>query len=222
MLKDLNQFDSQVEADTTTFLAILRRQVIHLIKQPWLDIQKEIEVLGQTLQEENNDLVVDKPSKSHLARSSLLLSAYRVLTHLIDDRTLLLEGLYEAFYHEQKRGVEDYLVERLGISYTAPEEAFGKASVNFKEIGDKKFGCTYIYDREVLDKTKSINVIRKCFFNDFFRANNALELLPLLCAGDDLWMDELNKAKYGVKTFRTTLLSKGDDGCRFHIIKVNP
>jgi len=222
MTEDSNQLDVQVKAIAATFLTPLRERVAHLIERPWLDVQQEIEALAQSLRDENANRVVDEPSKNHLVHSSLLLSAYRVLSSLIDDKALLLEDLYGALYDELKQGVEAYLVERFDISPSAPEEAFAKASVNLKKIGDKKFGRAFVYEREVLDRTQGVTVIRKCFFNDFFRANGTLELLPLLCRGDELWMNELNKPKYGVKAFRTALLSKGDDVCRFHITKVNP
>jgi len=222
MPEDSNQPGVQVKAITATFLTPLRERLSHLIERPWQDVQQEIEARVQSLREENANRVVDEPSKSHLVRSSLLLAAYRVLLSLIDDRALLLEDLYGAFYDELKRGVEAYLVERFDISPGAPEEAFDKASVNLKKIGDRKFGRAFVYEREVLDETQGITVVRKCFFNDFFRANGALELLPLLCAGDDLWMDELNKPKYGVKALRTAILSKGDNVCRFHITRVTP
>lgn len=222
MPKDSDWIDARAETIAATFLAPLQERVAHLAKRPWTDVQREIEALAQSLREENAKLVVDEPSESHLTRSSLLLSAYRVLSPLIDDRALLQEGLYSALYNELKQGVGAYLVERFDISPDAPGEAFAKASVNFKKIGDERFGRTFIYEREVLDETQGVTAVRKCFFNDFFRANGALELLPLLCAGDELWMDELNKPKYGVKAFRTALLSKDDDACRFHFTRVNP
>lgn len=222
MPKGSNWLDARTKAVAVAFLTTLRDGVVHLTGQPWVDVQRDIEALAQSLVAGNAHRVIDEPSAFHLVRSSLLLSAYRILTPLIDDRTLLLDGLYNALYDELKKEVEAYLVERFDISPAAPEEAFDKASVNFKKIGDEKFGRAFIYEQEVQDEIQNITVVRRCFFNDFFRANDALEVLPLLCAQDDLWMKELNKSKYGIKAFRTALLSRRDDVCRFHFTRMNP
>jgi len=221
MSQDLNQLNIKVRDALEAFLVSLQERAAHLIKQPWADIRPEIESLAQSLQEQNAGLVVDEPSKSHLARSSLLLAAYRVLTPLIDDRSLVRENLQIALDDRVKQDVAAYLVERFDISSAMPEQAFERAAVNLKKIGDRKFGRAFIYQQEILTETQGVTVVRKCFFNDFFRANNARELLPLLCAGDELWMNELNQPKYGVRAFRTALLSQGDTVCRFHITRVN-
>jgi len=221
MLQDSNQLNVQMKAGVAAFLIALQDQAAHLIKQPWADIRQEIEFLAQSLREKNAGLAVDEPSKSHLLRSSLLLAAYRVLVLLIGDRSLLLTNLQIALDDRVKQNVAAYLVERFDISPAAPGQAFDRVSVNLKKIGDRKFGCTFIYQQEILTETQGVTVVRKCFFHDFFRANNALELLPLLCAGDELWMNELNQPKYGIKAFRTALLSQGDTVCRFHITRVN-
>lgn len=222
MLEELNWLDAQAKAIVAAFITTLGDGVGHILEQPWTKVQRDIVTLTQSLAEENAHRAIDKPSESHLLRSSLLLAAYRVLLPLIEKRALLQEKLHVALYGEIEQAVEAYLVKRFGISPDAPEEAFDKASVNFKKIGDEKFGRAFIYEREMQDEAQSINIIRKCFFNDFFRANEALELLPLLCAGDELWMEELNKPKYGVRSFRTALLSKGDDACRFHFMRADP
>ena len=185
MVEDANRFD--VQGIAASILSPLQKQVVRLIERPWVDIQQDIERLAQSIQAENANLVVDKPSKFHLVRTSLLLAAYRVLSALISDQSLLLTSLQNALNDRVEQSVEAYLMERFGISPGAsPEEAFSKASINFKKIGDQKFGRTFLYEQEVLDERQSVIVVRKCFFHDFFRANGALELLLLFCAGDDL------------------------------------
>ena len=54
-------------------------------------------------------------------------------------------------------------------------------------------------------------MIQRCFFNDFLRGNQVPELIPVLCACDNIWADEIKKEKHGVTFQRPSLLSLGDD-----------
>ena len=60
-------------------------------------------------------------------------------------------------------------------------------------------------------------MIQRCFFNDFLRGNQAPELIPVLCACDNIWADEIKKEKHGVTFQRPSPLSLGDDACRLQI-----
>ena len=50
-------------------------------------------------------------------------------------------------------------------------------------------------------------MIQRCFFNDFLRGNQAPELIPVFCACDNIWADEIKKEKHGVTFQRASLLS---------------
>lgn len=221
MAENTNTFDSQVETTYRTFINSIGEQVVRLIKQPWPRVRQEIQRQSGLLQVSYASWVIDNQSKSHLMQSSLILSAYQVLSPLLNDKAQVLEIVGNTLMSGLEEQVEAYLERRFGISQAAPEEAYEK-SVNFKTLGERIFGRTFVYEREIQDETQRINVIRKCFFNDFYHVNYAHELLSKVCAVDEVWMAELNKPKYGVKAFRTTLLSKGEDGCRFHLIRSKP
>ena len=60
-------------------------------------------------------------------------------------------------------------------------------------------------------------MIQRCFFNDFLRGNQAPELIPVFCACDNIWADEIKKEKHGVTFQRPSPLSLGDDACRLQI-----
>ena len=60
-------------------------------------------------------------------------------------------------------------------------------------------------------------MIQRFFFNDFLRDNQVPELIPVLCACDNIWADEIKKEKHGVTFQRPSLLSLGDDACRLQI-----
>lgn len=99
--------------------------------------------------------------------------------------------------------------------FEKPQEAFERIAENFLAGGAEVFGEKFLYEQEMLTESVNSVMIRRCYFNDFLRGNGAPELITVFCSCDNIWADEINKAKYGVSFHRPTLLSLGDDACRF-------
>ena len=72
---------------------------------------------------------------------------------------------------------------------------------------------------DVRDDSRTFVNIERCLFNEFFRRNGAPEVIPILCALDNIWADELARPRYGVRFERPTTLARGDDACRFQFSK---
>jgi hypothetical protein len=81
-------------------------------------------------------------------------------------------------------------------------------------------GRSFIYEQEVSNDALCVVNIRKCFFYDFFTKNCSSEITPVYCAGDNVWMEELNKPKYLVRVERTKTLAEGKDACDFRFSRV--
>ena len=62
--------------------------------------------------------------------------------------------------------------------------------------------------------------VKKCFFNTFFRRNNAASLTKIFCAWDGLWKEAADPKAYNVAFFRPELLSAGNDMCKFEYRRV--
>jgi hypothetical protein len=163
----------------------------------------------------NREAIVDKPSELHLQRCSAILAGYRALSALVDDEAWTLAVLQDAVVAPRMATVREWLAERMGVDASAPDEAFAATSANFKARGDRVFGKAYAYEQEVEDEDRNFVNVTRCFFNDFFRRNEAPELTRLCCALDMLWADELNEGAYNVSFERPATLAEGDDCCRF-------
>ena len=93
--------------------------------------------------------------------------------------------------------------------------------MNFQKRGEQRFGSAFRSATTAQDGSRNFVNIERCFFNDFFRANDAKEVISLFCALDKVWAEALEQPRYGVRFERPTTLANGDDACRFQFRKVD-
>ena len=202
------------------FLSTLSHHLLQTVPDQATAIIQDIEERTRPIRAANQARVVDEPSTHHLALTSLLLASYRVLLPLMEDREAVLTLLRTVLAAPLRHQMQPYLTRRFGIDPTAPAQAFDAAAANFKLRGEALFGNAFMYEQAVQTPEQSFVNIRRCFFNDFFRANDAPELTPLFCFLDTLWADALHAGAYNVRFERPTTLAAGDDRCRFHFTRV--
>ena len=184
------------------------------------------EVKSRVLQEatrvgqHNAGRIVDTPSERWVMLCSLLLAAYRTLNAVTGDSAQAIAALMEATRRPFTRHIAAYLDDRFGISQDAPEEAFDRISETFKARGEERFGVTFTYVQAVQDQDRSHVNVTRCFFNDFFAANGAPEVTPILCAMDAVWAEETAHPRYGLHFERPTTLAAGGDACRFQLLRL--
>lgn len=211
---------SSSKALVTNLMAAVRPLVTDLHGRSWEEIETAVRNHMIEITEQNKGRMIDAPSRRWLLIASMILGAYHELRPLVKDEQTRLSILRNAMVAPFKERVSAYLADRFGISQGTPGEAFSRIAENFIARGEERFGRSYTYVQEVQDGTRSFINIRKCLFNDFFRANGAPEVTPICCAIDDLWAEELEKPQYGVRFDRPTTLARGDDMCRFQFTKI--
>ncbi|ETX08823.1 MAG: hypothetical protein ETSY2_03070 [Candidatus Entotheonella gemina] len=197
------------------FLDALTEKLSQTLPDQATTLIDEIEAAVPAIRQSNQSRVVDKPSINHLEMTSLLLASYRVLSNVMSDRDAILDLMRQTMAEPLQAHMQMCLTQRFGIEPDAPKEAFEAAAMNFKQRGEQSFGKAFRYEQAVQTLEQSFVHIRRCFFNDFFRANDAPALTPLFCFMDTLWADALHKGEYNVRFERPTTLAAGDDMCRF-------
>ncbi|MDX1377012.1 MAG: L-2-amino-thiazoline-4-carboxylic acid hydrolase [Burkholderiales bacterium] len=143
-----------------------------------------------------------------------VLIAYRVMRPIIGENAAL-GAIRRVLSGQFRRHRHAYLEDRFGITQDAPGEAFARIAANYQPRGERLFGSGFIYVQAVQEPARSHTHIRRCLFNDFFRAHGAPELTRVFCALDSIWVDELHQPRYGVRFERPTTLAAGGDACRF-------
>lgn len=160
--------------------------------------------------EENSGWVTDKPTEFNLVLTSMVLAAYRVLKEngYRNWDEILRYCLINRTKNRQQLLMKIYL-----YFDRKPFKRIVKISKakQVKHYGEKNFVHHIVKDDE-----KSYHLhVKKCFYLDFFRSNDALEVMPIFCSLDDIWGDLLLQHKHGVIFTRPQLLSKGDSHCFF-------
>ena len=223
MSETSDQMERLMQGLSDKVLGELKKRVEPLVDRAWAEIRQKIESHADSLREKNAHRVIDGPSGLFLHTCSILLAGYRVILPLIKDQDKVLNIRGEAMSDRLREGIEAYLVDRFDITQDAPDRAFEKAKSNFKGIGEVRFGRAYVYEQENQDEARYSVHVRKCFFNEFFSENEAPEMTQhVFCIQDDIWMDELNNPKYGLKVSRSSIIAEGDDACSFHFSKTTP
>ncbi len=203
------------------YLSALDERLKPLAREHRKRVRKGIEEQQRSIYEGNKGWVMDRASKSHLMLTSLVLASYRTLLPIVASRESAIDNIRFAFAARAKGSVRLglYMFLRMGISPLSPGKAFDQISKSFRRRGEQAMGGSFIYLQDVQDGERSFVNIRRCFFNDFFRAQGAPELTGIFCSMDDLWAEELKKPKYGVRFERPTTLATGGDLCRFQFTK---
>ncbi|HXJ31619.1 MAG TPA: L-2-amino-thiazoline-4-carboxylic acid hydrolase [Gemmatimonadales bacterium] len=63
--------------------------------------------------------------------------------------------------------------------------------------------------------------VRRCFWHDFFARHDAMLVTTVMCSWDTNWMRAIDPAVSGLRAERTSLLSLGDDQCRFAVLETD-
>lgn len=182
------------------------------------------EALFPEIREANAARAIDGPAETLVDIAAVTLASYRALMAALDgDETSAMSILYDTVVAPKRAEVKDWLETRMQISDDAPDQAFEQIDTHFKPGGDATYGKTMIYEQDVQDGERSFVNVRKCFFNDFFRGNDAPVVTTLFCALDNLWADEFERdSRYNVSFERPTRLALGDDCCRFQFSRRAP
>jgi hypothetical protein len=167
----------------------------------------------------NADRAEDEVSKRNLLFTSLVLAAYRELSDRLGAGPPAVDLLRETMTELFRPRIHEYIHQRFDVDPERPGEAFERVAANFLARGRSGFGAGFTYEQEVQTERQSFVNVTHCLFLDFFRANGAPELTPVLCAMDAVWADEFDRGPYDISFERPTLMSRGDDKCRFQFTR---
>ena len=177
------------------------------------ELLEAIKTRAEELQKEDQDLPVDPQSEGMLALTSTMLAAYETLLPLFEGdqrRTVLfLQQIVGAVAQRPFEIAFEALSKR-----QHPLDVIDKAC----RMEGPLYGSYYdiAFDRQDADTFEMR--VHRCFFRDHFTRRNNPQLTTALCAWDANWMKAIDPAVSGLRAERTTLMSLGDDACRFRVL----
>ena len=190
---------------------------LHLVAPEREDeLMAAIKARAEELAEADEDMVVDNPSEGALGVGVAVLASFETLLPLFDGderRTIL------------------YLQHVMGTVLTRPYEialqAIGARENPLDKI-DKAcraegpfYGAGWDIDFERPDPGLFEMKVRRCFWRDFFDRHDARLVTTVMCSWDTNWMRSVDPAVMGLRAERTSLLSLGDDECRFAVLETD-
>jgi hypothetical protein len=204
-----------------SLVSAVRATLDPVIPVDWERVETRVGTQVEQLIEANRQFIQDAPSEQWLRASCVVLATYQVLKPHFEGPQLLSVFL-KAMAAPFREGIAGYLESRFGIARDAPQEAFSRITENFQKRGEERFGASFRYATDIRDAKRNFVNIERCFFNDFFRANQAREVTSLFCALDKVWAEALEQRPYSVRFERPTTLANGDDACRFQFHRSDP
>jgi L-2-amino-thiazoline-4-carboxylic acid hydrolase len=192
-------------------------EYLHLVAPEREDeLMAAIMARAEELAEADEDMVVDKPSEGALGVGVAVLASFETLLPLFDGderRTIL------------------YLQHVMGTVLTRPCEIALKALGGRENPLDKIdkacraegpfYGAGWDIDFERPEPGLFEMKVRRCFWRDFFDRHDARLVTTVMCSWDTNWMRSVDPAVMGLRAERTSLLSLGDDECRFAVLETD-
>ncbi len=155
-----------------------------------------IRTRAEELEEADQDLPVDGPSEGMLALTTTVLAAY--------------EALLPVFGEDQRRTIL-FLQHVLGAVARRPFE------IAFEALGKREDALGAI-EAACRKEAPFYGSYFDIAFDHFARHGNPL-LTTVVCAWDANWMRAVDPAVSGLRAERTSLMSLGDDACRFRVVR---
>lgn len=211
-------FDYQVWVEQNfrkQYLKALRDRLTRLLPSQKNEVCHEIERLTGELSEKNKAMIVDKASRADLGMTTIVLASYRALLPYINENETVINLLQDAFTSIGQRWIKLYT--RLILRFS--RDPF-HTMIGVSQKRAKKYSGTFTFEYDGDGKTWFTSTVKKCFYHDFFVANDAPELTCVFCAGDKNWFDEIDPAKHGFKFERPTTLGYGGSECPFQFKRV--
>jgi hypothetical protein len=192
-------------------------EYLHLVAPDREDeLMGAIKTRAEELAEADEDMVVDKPSEGALGVGVAVLASFETLLPLFDGderRTIL------------------YLQHVMGQVLTRPYEIALQAIGGRENPLDKIekacraegpfYGAGWDIDFERPEPGLFEMKVRRCFWRDFFDRHDARLVTTVMCSWDTNWMRSVDPAVMGLRAERTSLLSLGDDECRFAVLETD-
>jgi hypothetical protein len=192
-------------------------EYLHLVAPEREDeLMAAIKARAEELAEADEDMVIDKPSEGALGIGVAVLAS--------------LETLLPLFDGDERRTIL-YLQHVMGTVLTRPYE------IAFKTLSEREnpldkidkvcraeapfYGAAWNIDYERPEPGLFEMKVKRCFWRDFFDRHDARLVTTVMCSWDTNWMRAIDPAVSGLRAERTSLLSLGDDECRFAVLETD-
>jgi hypothetical protein len=180
------------------------------------ELMDAIRARAEELTDADKDMVVDGPSEGALALCAVVLAAYEELLPLFDGderRTIL-------YLQHVMGGVLRRPYELTFKTLSERDQALDKIDKACRMTG-ALYGAGWNIGFERPEPGLFEMKVNRCFFRDFFTRHGVTLVTTVMCAWDVNFMQAIDPAVSGLRAERTSLMSLGDDECRFAVLETD-
>ena len=198
------------------FLEEIRKYLHHVAPEREDELIGAIKTRAEEIADADKDMIVDETSKGALAIGATVLAGFETLLPLFDG--------------DQRRTII-YLQHALGPSLRRPYElTFQVLTERDKPLDKIEKVCDKMpslygsgWDMEMVRPDPGLYEmkVKRCFWRDFFARHDSPLVTTVMCVWDTNWMRAIDPAVTGLRAERTSLLSLGDDECRFAVLETD-
>ena len=156
-------------------------------------------------------VVTDPQSQGHLLACALVQASFECLVAKGVARAVAIELLMAAF--QKPGGLTIKLIMRLALLFSRDKRQMIERETRAKI--DTQYGEQFEFEEESSD-ISFVSVVKRCAYFDYFQRHQLPELMPIFCAWDALWIDEIKRDRNSnIRFERPTTLGWGGQTCRF-------
>jgi L-2-amino-thiazoline-4-carboxylic acid hydrolase len=199
----------------------LKKAIKQQLKTSPKPIIKDIKTKAKELYLSNQHFIVDEASKGHVEFSSHVLASYLSLLPLMEQDTK------KTVTFIQDATMKSFDTKMLHLTFKL---IFSLCKNNKDRLNAvfswmmKQYGSTFTWKSQLNSHQSNqfCLTITRCFYFEFFKAHEALFLMPILCQLDKIWFDLLSPEKYGLMFDKSHYQAQGlgADKCIFPIKEV--
>lgn len=201
------------------FMQGLKYEIKHTLKTDPKPVITAICAEAKSIELAHAHLIVDAPSRGHVEFSSRVLAAYRTLLPVIGGQDATTQFVSQAMM----KGID---TRQLRFAFWLLLYSCRGKPDRLRDIFSwmmAQYGATFGWtapDEDTSEKHVFSIEIQKCFYFNFFSANDAAFLTPILCQIDSLWFNMIDRNKHGFVFDKANYQTQGYGApcCKFPII----
>lgn len=153
----------------------------------------------------DKDFAKDDVSQAHLEFVSKVLAAYTILNQRFNDKAHTIDFMKRAMM----KGFDTPSMNlALGAMLNSSKNNPSRLRKVFSWLM-KQYGTTFDWEAKETDDGSFTLTISRCFYCNYFKSQDMIELTPILCQLDGLWFDKIDPQKHGYHFDRAGYQTQG-------------
>lgn len=173
-------------------------------------LQDNIDKLYKELIQRHGKLIVDGRARAHLQVACLVEGSYKTLLPWFrNDQDKVIELIRKPL-GESAAGLVG-IFQKIALFLSFDKFSLMSRSLNYM---DSDFGKSFSIKHHILPSYHRASV-KQCLYNSVFTADGVPELIPIFCALDRMWFDQVHPIRHGIDFSRPSTLADGSTSCEF-------